>query len=101
MDFNEYQEKARKTDLGHEINYYFLGLTEEAGEVAGKRKRYLRDEGKIDREDLCKELGDVLWYTSQIADKYNISLKEVAEMNIIKLEDRKKRGVLKGIGDNR
>ena len=101
MDFNEYQLKAKATDLGHPINYYFLGLTEEAGEVAGKRKRFLRDEGNIDRDDLCKELGDVLWYASQIADKYHISFNEVAEMNIIKLEDRKKRGVITGIGDSR
>ena len=101
MDFNEYQSKAKATDLGHPINYYFLGLTEEAGEVAGKRKRFLRDEGNIDRDDLCKELGDVLWYASQIADKYNISFNEVAEMNIIKLEDRKNRGVITGSGDSR
>ena len=101
MNFNDYQKAAKETDLGHPLNYYYLGLAEEAGEVAGIRKRYLRDEGNTDYSHLKKELGDVLWYLAMLADKYNILLEEVAEMNLLKLMDRKQRGVIKGKGDNR
>jgi len=101
MDLNNYQKAAKETDLGHPLNYYYLGLTEEAGEVAGMRKRFLRDEGNIDYKDLTKELGDVLWYVAMLADKYNISLEEIGESNLLKLMDRKQRGVITGKGDNR
>ena len=101
MDLNDYQKAAKETDLGHPLNYYYLGLTEEAGEVAGMRKRFLRDEGNIDYKDLTKELGDVLWYVAMLADKYNLSLEEIGESNLIKLMDRKQRGVITGKGDNR
>jgi len=101
MDLNDYQKAAKETDLGHPLNYYYLGLTEEAGEVAGMRKRFLRDEGNIDYKDLTKELGDVLWYVAMLADKYNISLEEIGESNLLKLMDRKQRGVITGKGDNR
>lgn len=101
MDFNKYQECAKETDLGHPLNYYYLGLAEEAGEVAGLRKRFLRDEGNTDYNNLTKELGDVLWYLAMLADKYNICLEDVAELNLIKLMDRKKRGTITGKGDNR
>ena len=60
LDFNKYQELAKETDLGHPLNYYYLGLAEESGEVAGLRKRFLRDEGNTDYTTLTKELGDVL-----------------------------------------
>ena len=101
MDLNDYQKAAKETDLGHPLNYYYLGLTEEAGEVAGMRKRFLRDEGNIDYKDLTKELGDVLWYVAMLADKYNLSLEEIGESNLLKLMDRKQRGVITGKGDNR
>lgn len=101
MNFETYNKLADETDLGHPINYYFLGLVEEAGEVAGLRKRFLRDEGNIDREILVKELGDVLWYVAQVGKHYNIDMEEVAVTNIQKLTDRKERGVITGTGDNR
>lgn len=101
MDFNKYQDLAKETDLVHPLNYYFLGLAEEAGEVAGLRKRFLRDEGNTDYNTLTKELGDVLWYLAMLADKYGIKLEDVAELNLIKLLDRKKRGTITGKGDNR
>ena len=74
MNFETYNKLADETDLGHPINYYFLGLVEEAGEVAGLRKRFLRDEGNIDRNILVKELGDVLWYVAQVGKQYNIDM---------------------------
>ena len=101
MKFNEYQELAGETDLEHLLNYYFLGLAEEAGEVAGLRKRFLRDEGNIDYEKMTKELGDVLWYVARLAHRYHLSLEDIAITNIIKLQDRKQRGVICGAGDNR
>jgi len=101
MNFNEYQELAKETDLDNPLNYYYLGLCEEAGEVAGKRKRFLRNEGNTDTDDLTKELGDVLWYVTMIAHRYNITLEDIAATNISKLKDRFKRGVIQGKGDKR
>jgi len=107
---NEYQEKASKTDLGttiekSEIVYYALGLTDETGEVAGKIKKLYRDRnGQIDDEykkEIAKELGDVLWYLSALCRKFNLTLEEVAQMNIDKLYSRKDRDLIKGNGDNR
>lgn len=101
MNFSEYQKSALKTDLVHPLNYYFLGLAEEAGEVAGLRKRFLRDEGNIDYKTLIHELGDVMWYVALIAHKYNIDLNDVAVENIKKLDDRMSRNVIKGAGNSR
>lgn len=101
MQFNEYQKLAGETDLEHPLNYYFLGLTEEAGEVAGLRKRYLRDEGNTDYDVLTKELGDVMWYVARLAHRYGLKLDNIANTNIAKLQDRKNRGVILGSGDNR
>lgn len=101
MQFNEYQKLAGETDLEHPLNYYFLGLTEEAGEVAGLRKRYLRDEGNTDYDVLTKELGDVMWYVARLGWRYGLKLDDIANANIAKLQDRKNRGVILGSGDNR
>ncbi len=109
MTFEEYQKKSKKTalypDKGNNYIYPVLGLNGEAGEVAEKFKKIIRDkEGKIsekDREEITKELGDVLWYIAQIASELNLSLDEIAKNNIIKLQDRMERGVLGGSGDNR
>ncbi len=109
MNFKEYQEKSRKTalypNIGNNFVYPTLGLAGEAGEVAEKIKKVIRDkEGIIDdatREEIKKELGDVIWYLSQIASELNLSFDEVAEFNIEKLASRMKRGKLHGSGDNR
>ena len=109
MNFQEYQEKSRKTalypNIGSNFVYPTLGLAGEAGEVAEKIKKVIRDkEGIIDdttREEIKKELGDVIWYLSQIASELNLSFDEVAQFNIEKLYSRMERGVLKGNGDNR
>ncbi|MBN1305730.1 MAG: nucleoside triphosphate pyrophosphohydrolase family protein [Anaerolineales bacterium] len=109
MDFNEYQHKSRKTAgypvIGHAVIYPTLGLANEAGEVAGKIKKIFRDkEGKIgdfERSALKAELGDVLWYIAQVATELDLSLDEIAEYNIDKLNDRLKRGKIHGNGDDR
>lgn len=103
--FKDYQTKAAEFQLVPDITYVALGLNGEAGEVAEKLKKIIRDkQGKIDaqdRDDICNELGDVLWYLTEFASLLQVSLQQVAERNIQKLTDRKARGVLHGKGDNR
>lgn len=77
-----------------------LGLVGEAGEVAEKVKKNVRD-GFIDVDDLMKELGDVLFYIAALADFFDRDLGPIANDNLDKLYDRKKRGKLQGNGDNR
>ncbi len=109
MDFSTYQTKSHKTAkypaIGHGVIYPTLGLTNEAGEVAGKIKKIFRDKGGVigeaEREALKSELGDVLWYLAQVCTELEISLDEVAEHNIEKLYSRLERGRIGGEGDNR
>lgn len=109
MDLNAYQAKARSTaiypDLGNNLIYPVLGLLGEAGEVAEKVKKMVRDDGgelsDDRREAIRKELGDVLWYVSQVAAELDSNLDDIADMNIRKLEDRFNRGKIKGSGDDR
>lgn len=108
-DFQTYQQESRKTwgeiPTNSPIVYPTLGLTNEAGEVAGKIKKIFRDKGgKIspeDREALKYELGDVLWYLTQICTELDLTLQEVAAANIEKLFSRLERGRIGGDGDNR
>lgn len=109
MTFKEYQKQSRKTAIypGKDKNFVYptLGLAGETGEVVEKIKRILRDkELKIDkatRQELAKEMGDVLWYLAQLATELGLSLDEIASQNIKKLSSRQKRGELHGKGDNR
>lgn len=109
MDFSEYQKQSRATakypSIGHPVIYPVLGLANEAGEVAGKVKKVFRDKGgeinEATRAALASELGDVLWYLSQVCTELGLSLDEVAGQNIAKLLDRLERGVIRGDGDNR
>jgi NTP pyrophosphatase (non-canonical NTP hydrolase) len=108
-DFSAYQEAAARTGAliatDHPIVYPTLGLANEAGEVAGKVKKIFRDgQGVItdaDREALTLELGDVLWYLSEICTRLGIRLEDVAARNVAKLVDRAARGVIRGDGDTR
>jgi len=106
MNFSEYQKRANATaiyDSKFSILYPTLGLAGEAGEVAEKVKKIIRDNKSIidEKESVAKELGDVLWYVAAVARDIGYSLDVIAEMNIEKLESRKERGVLQGNGDNR
>ncbi len=78
-----------------------LGLIGESGEIAEKIKKLLRDDTKVEAQDIIKELGDVAFYLTALANYFDSSLEEVLELNMIKLNDRQERGVLKGSGDNR
>ena len=109
MNFIEYQQKAQEFAIyptkGKDLSYPILGLNGEAGEVAEKYKKVLRDrKGFMDAEtdvEIAKELGDVLWYLSDIAFELGISLETIAKMNIEKLSSRQSRNTLYGDGDNR
>ena len=78
-----------------------LGLIGESGEIAEKIKKLLRDNTRVEAQDIIKELGDVAFYLTALANYFGSSLQEVLELNMIKLNDRQERGVLKGSGDNR
>lgn len=109
MTFEEYQTQSRVTakypNLGNNFVYPTLGLSGEAGEVAEKIKKVLRDKGGVVDEEtkqlIAKELGDVLWYVAQIATELGLDLDRVAAGNIEKLLSRMERGVIQGSGDNR
>jgi NTP pyrophosphatase (non-canonical NTP hydrolase) len=109
MNLNEYQDWAESTvifDSAFDIIYPALKLAGEAGEVAEKVGKFIRDEGHTDldgktEEAIALELGDVLWYVAVLANRIEYSLEEIAQINIDKLSDRKVRNVLKGSGDNR
>jgi NTP pyrophosphatase (non-canonical NTP hydrolase) len=78
-----------------------LGLVGESGEVAEKIKKYLRDNTKVSQKEIIKELGDVIFYATALANYFYSNLPEVMEANMDKLNDRSNRGVIKGSGDNR
>lgn len=120
--FNEYQIEAVRLNISLKkfmekfpdvddniikllaVSYDGLGLGE-AGEVQGKIKKIIRDNGGIitseATEEIKKELGDTLWYIASMCENLGITLTDVANSNIEKLHDRQKRGVLSGSGDNR
>ncbi len=113
MDFDEYQKRAAGCDFYERTSDVqaagflekILGLTGEAGEVADKFKKIIRDKDGMllddDRLAIIKELGDVLWYVGSIARYLDVPLSEVAERNVEKLEDRQRRNALHGEGDER
>ena len=86
------------------IPYLALGLAGEAGEVADKIKKVIRDkDGDIEHsvEDIARELGDVLWYVACLASELGYSLEHIADLNLEKLASRKARGAIGGSGDHR
>ena len=108
--FKYYQTEAETTNLGlvdtsHPVFYNIIGMTDELGEFVGKIKKIFRDRGgvitKDDRMDLTYEIGDVLWYMSQVCSSLDISFEFAAEMNLEKLASRYERGMIQGDGDDR
>ncbi len=112
LSFTEYQLATAATAVYPEcgtgsilaLAYVGLGLGE-SGELQGKIKKILRDDGGIvtpeKREAILAEAGDVLWYLARIADELDSSLELVAQSNLDKLSSRKERNVLTGSGDER
>lgn len=110
MDINDYQKRTDQTAIyPHHgtrnptaINYCVLGAIGEAGELANTWKKAVRDgDFAAARERIRYELGDVLWYIARLADEVGMTLEQVAQTNLDKLNDRKARNRLGGSGDNR
>lgn len=121
LSFQEYQERAATTavypmvavspnsvgEYSHSENYIYpvLGLCGEAGEVAEKVKKLIRDKDGVvnesDRQAIAKELGDVLWYLAALCKEFNLDMGQVAQSNLDKLAARAAAGTLKGSGDDR
>jgi len=109
MTFNDYQAETNKTaiypDRGHNFVYPVLGMMGESGEVAEKIKKVWRDKNNVisdtDKLEIKKEMGDVLWYLSQLATELQIDFDDVANTNVLKIQSRLERNKLNGDGDNR
>lgn len=106
MQLDEYQERTEETAVypeGTELLYTTLGLNDEAGEVAGAVKKYLREDYDYEemRERVGAEAGDVLWYWARLLDELDLTASDVMEENAEKLFDRQERGVIRGDGDER
>lgn len=115
MNLNEYQDLARKTAKAQNPQHMAFGLLSEAGEVAGILQRYHRGDKDYRAPDgfgggqlshygiamMTRELGDVLWYLSQLADVLDLRLEDIAQVNIEKLHKRKEAGTIEGSGDDR
>ena len=104
-----YEMKAGQTAIFPKykaLEYLALGLTSEAGEVAGKVKKLIRDGEDMEGFELKKiaiasEIGDVLWYCAMMAKEVGVPLNDIMKENLKKLHGRKVRGTLHGSGDNR
>ncbi len=116
MDFDEYQVTSHHTAIYPRIEYQeknsyrmieakwvypLLGLSGEVGELQNKLKKIIRDNKTIDVNDLMNELGDILWYVSELATIFDLELGSIAIINLRKLKDRANRDVIKGSGDTR
>jgi NTP pyrophosphatase (non-canonical NTP hydrolase) len=109
MTPNQYQTSALQTaiypNMGQNYIYPTLGLVGEAGEVAEKVKKLIRDKDGIlsdeDRKNIALETSDICWYVAVLAYELDYTLEEIMQMNIDKLASRQQRGVLSGSGDSR
>jgi NTP pyrophosphatase (non-canonical NTP hydrolase) len=108
MTLNDYQKEALSTAVygsGSKIIYPTLGLAGEAGEVADKVKKVLRDNnGEFDewrKIQIAAEIGDVLWYIAALSDDLGFTLEDIAKLNIGKLSQRRANNTIHGEGDNR
>jgi NTP pyrophosphatase (non-canonical NTP hydrolase) len=105
MDFDKYQWEAEQTCLSsaYNLEYLISGMAGEVGEVASLYAKYKRDGTKFTdlQAKMTKELGDVLWFVAVTAAYVDADLKDIAEANIQKLNDRQKRGKIGGSGDDR
>jgi len=107
MNFNEYQEQTALTakyPKEKALDYCTLGLVGEAGEIANKVKKVIRDNRPVDeafKADMKAEIGDVLWYVARLADDLGIKLEDIATYNMEKFLSRLQRGSISGSGYNR
>ena len=108
MSLNEYSKQAFEKGFykgDQSLSVYVMGLCGESGEVAEKFKKMIRDnDGIIDdtfKQEVIKELSDVLWYVNALGQELGFSLEDIAQKNLAKIQSRKERGVQNGNGDNR
>ena len=110
MDMISYQLESKKTaiypDHGtgciNALAYCTLGLCGEAGEVANKIKKLMRDEDTLAlRLKITQEMGDVLWYLAQLATEMDVTLDVIATQNLGILRERAEKNKLHGEGDDR
>lgn len=99
--YSGWVEKKILTNGQERLYENTLGLVGEAGEVAEKMKKLVRDSSRFTNEEIMKELGDVVFYATALGNIYGRGLQEILELNIQKLDDRQKRNKLRGSGDNR
>jgi NTP pyrophosphatase (non-canonical NTP hydrolase) len=104
MNIDVYQEEAMKLRLPTaDAMYALLNLAAETGETCGKAAKRIRDGGDVDvyKQDMKKELGDILWQVAAVAKDNGLSMSEICQSNLQKLWSRKQRDMLQGSGDNR
>tara|TARA_R110001632_G_scaffold38349_1_gene96606 strand:+ start:410 stop:778 length:369 start_codon:yes stop_codon:yes gene_type:complete len=101
VDYSQWVEDKIVTSGQTRLIENTLGLVGEAGEVAEKIKKLLRDNTRFTGEDIIKELGDVVFYATALANYFNSDLQGILDKNIEKLDSRELRGVIKGSGDDR
>ena len=108
MNMQDYQTQASKTAIYNDadiIIYPALGMLSEAGEVAGKIKKVLRDKNgnfdPVERQKIAEEVGDVLWYIAALCTDLDMGMETIAQRNLDKLNSRMARGVIAGSGDHR
>ena len=99
--YSEWVERKIVTEPKDRLVENTLGLMGEAGEVAEKIKKRIRDDTKVSPDAILSELGDVLFYTTALANYYNFNLASVIAQNMFKLDGREARGTIKGSGDER
>ena len=105
MKLDTYQNQARKYSVlendADRIAYGLLNMAGEVGEITSKHAKAIRDKTPVDKSDLEKELGDLLWSICAYADGMGFSLEDVAKINLAKLRSRQRRNVIAGSGDDR
>ena len=111
MTFKEYQNSTHETAIYpsstemEAVTYCTLGLASESAEICGKLKKIMRDNNSImtpeRKQAIVAELGDVMWYVSELCTSLGVSMEEVAQSNLEKLKDRQERNVIQGDGDDR
>ena len=115
LTMDQYQDKATQFAIyPTTLVYPTLGLTGEAGEVAEKVKKLIRDHDLdltaddvadqldyTEKRDIALEVGDILWYCANLLNDIDYSMEEAAQLNLDKLADRTYRGVIPGNGDHR
>lgn len=102
LTFDSYSKQAMSFRLpSADYTYVVMGLVGEIGELYGSVAKSLRDHTPLERENLQKELGDILWFVTALTEDLGMNLGQVAEMNIHKLSARAVAGTIQGSGDNR